>query len=121
MTTPEGDTLYGSNAEQLLTQATRLRIPVEGLQSWITGVAHQNSNYLPDIDAEGRAASLTQDGWKVSYLDYSQVALATGQMLELPQKLYLKRDDNLRLKIVIDQWFDDNSESSSALFPEFPE
>jgi outer membrane lipoprotein LolB len=121
MTTPEGDTIYGDSAEQLLTQATNLTIPVEGLQSWITGIAHNRSLYLPDIDASGRAATLAQDGWKINYLEYAEVASTEQQALELPHKLYLKRDDNLRLKIVIDQWFDEDSESAPSLFPDFPE
>ena len=119
MTTSEGESYSGNNAEQLLQQVTRLTLPVEGLQSWIKGLAHQDSNYLPDIDANGLVRSLQQDGWRINYFDYQPTTIAKGQY-DLPHKLYLKRD-NIALKIVIDQWAVQKTGSSSPLFSDFPE
>jgi outer membrane lipoprotein LolB len=120
MTTSEGETYYGHNAQQLLTRTTQLTLPVEGLETWIKGLGHENSPNLPDIDADGRAISLSQDGWKINYFDYELTTLKPDLQLELPHKLYLKRE-NLALKIVIDQWVIDPVTETSPLFSDFPE
>jgi outer membrane lipoprotein LolB len=120
MTTSEGDTRYGNNAQQLLAQTTQLALPVEGLESWIKGIGHENSPYQPKIDGDGRAISLSQDGWKINYFDYELTTLTPELKLELPHKLYLKRE-NLALKIVIDQWTTDPTAETSPLFSDFPD
>ncbi len=120
MTTTEGETYTGTNAQQLLQRVTQLTLPVEGLQSWIKGLAQENSSFVPDIDAEGHLITLQQDGWKINYFDYQRTSFTTGQQYELPHKLYLKRD-NLALKIVIDQWTAQEAVESSPLFSDFPE
>jgi len=120
MTTTEGDHYYGDNAQQLLAQVTQLTIPVEGLQSWIKGIGHPHSPLAPEIDADGRAVTLNQDGWEINYLEYEQVSPLAGAQLELPHKLYLKRDQ-LALKIVIDQWIAPPPANPSPLFPDFPD
>lgn len=120
LTTIEGETYTGTNAQQLLQQVTQLTLPVEGLQSWIKGLALENSSFVPDIDAEGRLITLQQDGWQINYFDYQRTDFSAGQQYELPHKLYLKRD-NLALKIVIDQWTTQQAVESSPLFSDFPE
>ncbi len=119
--TSEGEHFFGQNAEQVLRSATGWALPVEGLQSWIKGINHERSDYIPDIDAQGRARTLQQDGWKINYLAYQKVDLRSFGAAELPQKMYLRRDQ-LALKIVIDQW---QNEAAGAignddLFPDFP-
>lgn len=121
LTTLEGDTFSGSDAEQVLRQSTGWSIPIEGLQSWIKGINHPGSDYLPDIDSLGRAISLLQDDWRINYLDYKIVQLSQYYNQDLPRKIYMKRH-NLALKIVIDQWQPvPATPSPSELFPVFPD
>jgi outer membrane lipoprotein LolB len=118
--TSEGERFYGDNAEQVLYAATGWALPVEGLQSWIKGINHEQSDYIPDIDSQGRAKSLQQDGWRINYLSYQKITLRGFGRAELPQKMYLKRGQ-LALKIVIDQWQSEATDASNDdLFPEFP-
>ena len=116
--TNEGKSYSGQNAEQVLRQATGWSIPVIGLESWIKGINHNNSDYLPDIDSMGRASTLLQDDWKINYLQYNEVQLAENNNPELPRKIYMKRQ-NLALKIVIDQWQAQQNTSRSEIFPTF--
>ena len=81
--TNEGKSYSGRNAEQVLHQATGWSIPVIGLESWIKGINHNNSDYLPDIDSMGRASTLLQDDWKINYLQYNEVQLAENNNPEL--------------------------------------
>lgn len=120
LTTAEGEHYTGTNAEQVLRRSTGLSIPVEGLQTWIKGIPHLNSAYLPDIDASGRATTIHQDGWRINYLKYNSVVLQHKGTTVLPQKIYMRRD-NLALKIVIDQWQPMTGTQASDLFPEFPD
>ena len=118
--TSEGEVFVGDNAEQVLYAATGWALPVEGLQSWIKGINHEQSNYIPDIDSRGRAQSIQQDGWQINYLAYQNYSLRGFGDAELPQKMYLRRGQ-LALKIVIDQWQSEAAETrDDALFPEFP-
>ena len=118
--TPEGETYTGANARQLLAQVTGLDIPVEGLETWIRGIPHDQSSFLPDIDAAGRASSLAQDGWRINYLEYQPVEAEGVSPLMLPKKLYLKQQ-KVALKIVIDQWLAAAEQPASPLFPSFPD
>lgn len=120
LTTAEGERYYGDNAEQVLRQSTGWSIPVEGLQSWIMGINHTGSYYLPDIDEQGRAASLRQDNWQINYLQYDTAELNRYEHPVLPRMLYMKRQ-NLALKIVIDQWQPPPALPDSGLFPSFPD
>ncbi len=118
--TSEGESFGGQTAEQVLTAATGWALPVEGLLWWIKGINHPNSDYLPDIDTNGRARSLQQDGWRINYLSYQSVETETLGRIDLPQKLYLKRDQ-LALKIVIDQWQGSPAATvDDPLFEDFP-
>ncbi|MCP4078143.1 MAG: outer membrane lipoprotein LolB [Gammaproteobacteria bacterium] len=116
--TSEGKTYNGQNAEQVLYQSTGWSIPVEGLRSWIKGINHNQSDYLPDIDSTGKAVSMHQDDWRISFLQYKKSQLANNYTSVLPRKIYMKRD-NLALKIVIDQWQAQQKTPSSELFPTF--
>ena len=118
--TSEGETYFGDNAEQVLTQSTRLSIPVDGLEFWIKGIQHNQSAYTPVLNNSGLASSITQDQWKINYLDYTEAALPDHNNPLLPHKMYMKRQ-NIALKIVIDQWQPQQNISSSDLFPVFPE
>jgi outer membrane lipoprotein LolB len=117
--TSEGTHYEGSNAQQVIYRATGLTIPVEGLQSWTKGIPHTHSTFEHEIDADGRAAHIVQDGWFINYLDYEAVQLPTFGEIDLPRKLYMKHD-RLALKVVIDQWRNQGAPADAELFPDFP-
>ena len=114
---PDGRTVYGESAEATLREVTGWSIPVSGLVYWIKGLPQKNDPVSYDLNGDGRLNFLLQNGWRVNYLDYFDVAdTAKG----LPRKIYLKRD-NLALKIVIDSWQkpEVSSGENPELFPEF--
>ena len=118
--TSEGASYYGQNAEQVLQQSTGWSIPVDGLEYWIKGINHPLSGHTQTLDNAGLASSLTQDHWKINYLDYTRAELEQYDYPLLPHKIYMKRD-NIALKIVVDQWQPEQNSSSSDLFPAFPD
>ena len=120
LTTSEGETFVGTNAQQVLWQSTGWSIPIEGLAYWIKGINHPGSAYLPLIDHEGRATSLQQDDWQINFLEYRDAGLTHLNDPLLPRKLYMKRE-KLALKILIDQWQAVQDLNPSQLFPDFRE
>lgn len=120
LTDVEGNQFTGHSIEQLLYRASGWQIPVSGLGTWIKGINHHSSDYLPDIDALGRAKSLQQDDWRINYFDYSTQTLHDDLELALPHKLYMKHPQ-LALKIVIDSWQaqSEKTDPEDSLFPRF--
>ncbi|MDJ0832161.1 MAG: lipoprotein insertase outer membrane protein LolB [Gammaproteobacteria bacterium] len=118
LTTSEGETFYGSNAQQVLWQSTGWSIPIEGLVYWIKGINHPDSAYLPLIDHQGRATSLQQDDWQINFLEYRDARLEQFNNPALPRKMYMKRE-KVALKILIDQWQAEQNLNPSRLFPDF--
>ncbi len=118
LSTSEGDSYVGQDSQQVLLESTGWSIPVEGLESWIKGISHPRSPYTTVLDRHGRASKLTQDRWTINFVDYQRSELAQHGNLELPSRIYMKRQD-LALKIVIDQWQPEQHIPASDLFPDF--
>ena len=119
LTTAEGETYQGRNAQQVLYDSTGLTIPVEGLETWIKGLPRRDSAFEQALDTRGRSASLQQDGWFINYLDYLESDSVQSPRAPLPRRLYLKHN-SLALKIVIDQWQNPAAPADAGLFPSFP-
>ncbi len=98
--------LRDTSAEVLLARATGWQLPVNGLNYWVLGLPVPEAANDIELDRLGRTARLTQQGWRVEYLDYAQF---DGR--ELPSRLFLKRehadgDDAgaLEVRLVIERW-----------------
>jgi len=112
---PDGQEFSNLTPEALLEEVIGWSLPISGLDYWIRGLPRPDSEYRHRLDEAGRARSIKQDRWTITYLDYFQ----PQQEPRLPRRLKLTRDE-VSLKLVIERWqqvvFDD---SPSDLFPEF--
>jgi len=72
--------------------------PLSSLRYWILGVPEPGPPAQESLDTQQRLATLQQNGWQISYTDYTAV---NGGWL--PSKLTLQRD-NVRLRVVVDGW-----------------
>ena len=75
-------------------------LPVARLRYWVLGLPAPGSAPSLLLDAQGRAATLQQDGWNMQYLEYQTVGA-----LALPRKLEMA-DGTHSFRLVIDQWSD---------------
>ena len=73
-------------------------LPIENLHYWLLGVPNPASTFDLMRNAQDRAATLSQDGWNISYDRY----VAEAEDL-LPARLVLNRGD-VRVRIIIDHW-----------------
>ena len=65
----DGRTLEAPDWPSLTQRALGFPLPVEGLSAWIRAGAHEGTPYRAEVDAQGRATVLRQDGWELVY-DY---------------------------------------------------
>lgn len=98
------------DAESLLYRATGWRVPLDGLNYWIVGLAAPDSVSNRQLDAQGRLKRLTQSGWDIQFLEYNHYG-----SFDLPSKLFITRqggrvegkpvgDETLEVRLSIERW-----------------
>ncbi|WMJ67934.1 lipoprotein insertase outer membrane protein LolB [Stenotrophomonas sp. 24(2023)] len=94
----------GSDARQLLLEATGWDIPVNELPDWTRGLVLRGSGDSGvERDAEGRPRRMRQAGWVVQYLEWYPAADGTPA---LPRRIEASRDD-AKVRLLVDQWGQD--------------
>jgi len=87
-------------AEALLRERLGWTPPWSSLRYWILGEPAPDTSSTIGLDAEGRLASLEQQGWHIEYAEYRATPAFP---LDLPRKLTLTHMDQT-LRLVVDQW-----------------
>lgn len=85
----------GASADDLLRQVLGWEFPLDGLRFWVLGRAAPDSDARLERDEAGRVTRLTQQGWQVDYLRWSDAGL--------PATLRARRG-NVEVRLVIDAW-----------------
>ena len=96
----DGGPRSGPDATALVRSATGWDIPVDALADWARGDRAPGSAAQVEYGADGRLATLRQDGWTLRYADWQP---QSGLGLELPHRLEATRD-TARVRLVIDAW-----------------
>ena len=91
-------TVRTGQPEAYMQQQLGWSLPLAGLRWWVLGAPAPGSRPQVELDGDGRALRLRQDGWEVSYIEYREV----GQRA-LPRKLELA-DSERGFRLVIDDW-----------------
>ena len=97
----DGGPRAGADAALLLRAATGWDIPVQALAHWVRGARAPGSESRLAFDAEGRLASLRQDGWTLEYDDWQAPADLAGP--SLPMRVTAERG-SARVRLVVDAW-----------------
>lgn len=84
--------------ELLLLEQTGLQFPISNLLWWIRGLPVPGSKSDIGLDAQGRLATLVQDGWQLEYDRY-----ARHEGYDLPERIKLK-GNAIDLTLVIKGW-----------------
>lgn len=97
----EGGPREGLDADRLLREATGWDIPVASMVHWARGVADPSAAVEgTEYAADGRVRSLTQQGWRVDYLDWFP---AEGTQPVMPRRMEARRQ-GATVKVAVDQW-----------------
>lgn len=97
----EGGPREGADADTLLREATGWDVPVASMGYWARGVADPSvSQDGAEYGGDGRLRSLTQQGWRVDYLDWFP---AEGAQPVMPRRMEARRE-GATVKVAVDQW-----------------
>lgn len=108
--TNDGKHFVTTDPDALVKKTLGWSFPLEPLNYWARGLPAPGDYKRISVDDQGRLRSLTQDGWTVSYLDYTKPADAPTM---LPQRVVLDNGDT-RIRLVVDRWFDLGTANDNA-------
>jgi outer membrane lipoprotein LolB len=97
LTTADKKVYRSGKVQDLTREVLGWDLPLEGLQHWVLG---RTDPALPaegeERDARGRLSRFSQNGWRVSYLAYTDDGVLPARMKLLHERL--------SLSLVIDRW-----------------
>ena len=94
----DGKRFQAQDAESLTENTLGFRLPLSNLSNWVIGKTGTNNIEALSIDEMGRIIAFKQDGWFVSYENYTKI-----DSVALPTKIFLK-SEKVNLKIIIEKW-----------------
>ncbi|PID46708.1 MAG: outer membrane lipoprotein LolB [Proteobacteria bacterium] len=97
----QGKVHTGVDAERLLEQQMRVKMPVNGMPYWIRGVmAPQYPAGKVALDGKGRPTQIIQSGWVIDYLGYQGSDFAA-----MPSKVNISRAQNqVKVRVLTKRW-----------------
>ncbi len=84
--------------EQWIQERMGWTLPISGLRYWVLGLPAPQSEAAVELNLEGQAVVLEQDGWHLEYSEYQAVDGYT-----LPRK-FEATNSATKLKVVVDEW-----------------
>lgn len=97
LVTGGGQPVRALNAQDLMAQMLGVSPPLGGVAAWVQAVPRTSAR-VRSLDEVGRPASMTDEGWVIDYLEYSD-----GSPDASPRRIEARWGD-ATLKLVIDQW-----------------
>jgi outer membrane lipoprotein LolB len=94
--TAERKRYVAADLDGLSEQVFGTRLPVSGLGRWVLGRSAYGGSAR--LDAAGRLAELSEEGWAIEYLRYESAAPDA-----LPELLLARRED-VEVRLKIDNW-----------------
>ena len=97
LTTGDKKVYRSDDAQSLTREVLGWDLPLSGLRYWVTGRADPGSPVqAEDRDGNGRLKNLTQNDWRIAYLEYFGDSA-------LPARLSLAYD-RLKLRLIVERW-----------------
>jgi outer membrane lipoprotein LolB len=97
--TADGRQMTDDSDAQLMERVLGLRLPLDGLVYWLSGLPQPGVEFKAGMDQEGRFERLDQDGWHFEYSQFSR----DGERWR-PGRIFAHRGDELEFKFVVDAW-----------------
>jgi outer membrane lipoprotein LolB len=98
LTDQKGRSISAQDTESLTEMTLGFRLPLTGLSDWALGRPNASKIAASSWDEKGRLLTLKQDGWDISYENYSE-----NNGVDLPSKIVLK-SEKVNLKLLIENW-----------------
>lgn len=91
---PGEPVMAADDVESLTQKVLGFRLPLSGLRYWIQAKTDPSSPGEVRTNSDGAVEQITQDGWKIDYLQYSE---------NRPRKIHVTRQ-GLEIRLVVDAW-----------------
>jgi len=98
LTSQNGHSVSAQDAESLTETTLGFRLPLIGLSNWAIGRPGASKIEAANWDETGRLTKLKQDGWDISYENYTDI-----DGISLPKKILLK-SEKVNLKLLVETW-----------------
>jgi outer membrane lipoprotein LolB len=98
LTSQDNHSIKAQDAESLTEATLGWRLPLNGLSDWALGKPTKSKIDASTWDENGWLTTLKQDGWDISYENYTET-----NGVFLPKKVLLK-SDKVNLKLIVDEW-----------------
>lgn len=98
LTDQKGRSISAQDAESLTEMTLGFRLPLTGLSDWTLGKPTASKIEASTWDEKGQLLTLKQDGWDISYENYSE-----NNGVNLPNKIVLK-SEKVNLKLLVEKW-----------------
>lgn len=95
----DGSLLAEDGDEELMQRVLGLRLPLDGLVYWLSGMPHPEATFQAGVDDMGRVERLDQDGWHIEYSQFKRY----GSVWR-PSRIFANRGDALEFRFVVDSW-----------------
>ncbi len=103
LTSQDGHTIKASDTESLTEATLGWRLPLKDLSDWAIGRPSASKIEDSSWDTQGRLLTLKQDGWDISYENYTE-----HNSTFLPSKIVLK-SEKVNLKLLVEKWLSDDN------------
>ncbi|MES2499963.1 MAG: lipoprotein insertase outer membrane protein LolB [Pseudomonadota bacterium] len=98
--TQDNRSVSAPDAESLTENTLGFKLPLLGLSDWALGKPTKSHIDASTWDENGRLLTLKQDGWDISYENYTEI-----QGVFLPNKIVLK-SEKVNLKLLVENWIE---------------
>ncbi len=98
LTDQKGRSISAQDAESLTEMTLGFKLPLTGLADWTLGRPTASKIDASTWDEKGRLLTLKQDGWDISYENYSE-----NNGIDLPNKIVLK-SEKVNLKLLVEKF-----------------
>lgn len=97
--TGDGKTYLLDDPENALATEIGWGVPLPAMRYWVIGIPHPGTAAVQTFDPQGRPVTLRQLDWDVTYERYT-----VFDGWEMPQKILLDNNNDVRIKLVISRW-----------------
>ena len=91
-------TYQSTDPEGWIKEKMGWTFPMLGLRRWVLGVPSPRSEAHLELDVDGLASVLEQDGWHLDYAEYEE-----HDEVMLPRKFEVANSE-VKIKVVVDRW-----------------
>ena len=96
----QNEKVFVGTPEMLISRATGISIPMDNWRWWLSGFPSPIGGPIEysDREPDNRSISFSQDGWQLSFSEYSSTPLGY-----LPKKI-IGQNSNLSFKLIVSKW-----------------